>query len=158
MKVGSFDFGIVALFQYYMLHEKSFNIPFLYRNIHVREKTSEAYLAPALQCFEITHPEPPVNHIRFLALPNHAKLSSGYYSDIVACSSKLVHFLPQKNAKEFIPPSSMIYNDPASTLVTAVGPSVYKYDISQGHFLHSFTLTKKDITSIVLDGDRGRKM
>lgn len=116
-------------------------------NIFVREKTSEPYLAPALQVFGTQNPEVPISNIRFLALPGHFKYSTGYYSDIIGCSSKLLHFLPEKNSKEFIPPSCMLYNEPASTLVVAVGPSLMKYDIAIGTFLHSFTLSKSDITA-----------
>ena len=68
-------------------------------NIHVREKASEAILLPTLQVFEMTHPEPPLNRFRFLELPFNVKSSTSYYSDIVACGTKLLHFIPEKNCK-----------------------------------------------------------
>jgi hypothetical protein len=126
-------------------------------NIHVKEKTSEAYLAPTLQIFEMHQPESPMNRIKYLMLPHDPTRSTGYYSNLVACGTKLLMFLPEKNAKEFVPPACILFSDPAAAAVTCVGKALLKYDISTGNFLHAMNeFSRSDLTALCLDGIRGR--
>lgn len=128
-------------------------------NIFVKERSADPCLVPTLQIFEMNQPENPVNAMRFLALPNDALLSTSYYSDLIACSTKLLHFLPEKNAKEFLPPTACVFNEAAASIATAVGKGIMKYDICTGHFLGSFSdISQHDLTSFALDGERGRRM
>jgi len=128
-------------------------------NIHVREKASEAVLLPTLQVFEMTHPEPPLNRFRFLELPFNVKSSTSYYSDIVACGTKLLHFIPEKIVKEFVAPTASVYNDFFSSILTAYSKSLITYDIGSGEFISVFEdFVTNDITALCLDGSRGRKM
>lgn len=128
-------------------------------SVYVKERTSSAAILPSLQIFEMHHPEPPLDNIRFLAIPGHPQYSTSYYSDIVAIGSKFLRFLPEKNAKEYIPPACSIYNDDASSIITGVGKSLVKYDVTKGTFLTSFSdINTAEITALCLEGDRGRKL
>lgn len=80
-------------------------------NIYVKERTSEATFVPTLQVFNIMNSEIPYNRIKFLAIPYSSSICTSYYSDIISCSSKLMHFLPEKNAKDFSPPTSCMFHD-----------------------------------------------
>jgi WD40 repeat protein len=128
-------------------------------NIYIRERSSEPVLLPTLQIFEMTHPEVPINQFRFLAIPYNPQSSTSYYSDMIACSTKLLHFVPEKNVKEFVAPSATVFNDAASTIVTAYGKTLILYDVSNGQFSAVYEdMCSHDISAICLDGERGRKM
>ncbi len=128
-------------------------------NIFVRERSTDPVLVPTLQIFEMQNSESPINQFRFLAVPYNPKSSTSYYSNLIACSTKLLHFLPEKNTKEFIPPSASVLSESASSLVTAVGKSLLTYDISTGQFSSVFeNITSTDISALCMDGERGRRM
>jgi len=116
-------------------------------------------LLPTLQIFEMSHPEVPINQFRFLAVPYHPNSSTSYYSDIIACSTKLLHFVPEKNVKEFVAPSMSVFNEAGSSVLTAYGKTLILYDVSSGEFNSVYEdMTSHDISCICLDGERGRKM
>lgn len=127
-------------------------------NIFVKEKTSDAVILPAIQVFHMSNAQTPLSNIRFLALPNNSTLSTSYYSDIVAVGTKMLHFLPEKNTKEFVPPSCSIFNEASAEVCTLVGKNMFKYDICKGLFtsVHNDVHTA-DLTSITLDCPRGRR-
>jgi len=128
-------------------------------NIYVKERTSDPVAVPTLQMFEIHNPTIPLKYLRFLAIPNHGMLSQAYYSNVVACSAKLFNFVPEKNSKEFVPPSCCLFNEATAELATAVAKSLLKYDVCTGAFSSVFVdLHTADITAICLDGERGRRM
>lgn len=128
-------------------------------NIYVREKSSDPVPVPTLQIFEMQNGEYPMNQFRFLALPYNPRSSTSYYSNLIACSTKLIHFLPEKNTREFIPPMACVCNESSAALVTAVGRSVLTYDLSHGQFSTIFEgIGTSDISAICFDGERGRRM
>jgi WD40 repeat protein len=128
-------------------------------NIYVRERSSEPVVLPTLQIFEMNHPEIPMNQFRFLAVPFNTTTSTSYYSDIIACSTKLLHFHPEKNVKEFVPPSASVFNDAGSSVITTFGKTLIAYDISSGEFSSVFEdISTHDISAVCLDGERGRKV
>lgn len=128
-------------------------------NIYVKERTSDATVLPSIQVFEMLHPESPMNEIKFLALPYNSKLSTSYYSDIVVCSTKLMHFLPEKNAKEFVPPSCCVFNESAASIMTSCGHSIIKYDVCTGQFISTFPdVCGVDLSAMCMDGVRGRRV
>jgi hypothetical protein len=128
-------------------------------DIYIKEKTSEAAIYPTLQVFQMQNPEVPLNNIRFIALPNNPVHSTSYYSDLIAVGTKMLHFLPEKNAKDFIAPTCCVFNEPSAALMTAVGRNLVKYDITNGHYICTLQeVHYSDITCICLDGDRGRRL
>jgi WD40 repeat protein/Ca2+-binding EF-hand superfamily protein len=127
-------------------------------SIFVKERNSGPKFVPTLQTFTMFNPEVPLNRFVFLAVPNDPKISTSYYSDIVACSTKLLHFIPEKNTKEFLPATNCVFNEFASTLSSLVGKSLLSYDMSTGDFVSHFTdLHHTELTSLCLDGARGRR-
>jgi WD40 repeat protein/Ca2+-binding EF-hand superfamily protein len=128
-------------------------------NIFVKERSSSAVYVPTLQVFEMSNPQPPTQYIRFLAVPGSPNLSTSYYSNLVAVGTKMMNFIPEKNAKEFVPPSASEFNSTAAELVTCVGKNLYKYDVCKGGFSTVVTnLHTADLCSLCLDGPRGRRM
>lgn len=128
-------------------------------SIFIKEKTSEPYVCPVLQVFEMQNRSYPMCLIKYLAVPNDSKLSTSYYSNIITCSTKLMQFTPEKSSKEFITPTCLLYNDPSGAIITAVGANLLKYDISSGEFLSMFPeIKKKDLTAVALDSARGRRL
>ena len=128
-------------------------------NIYIRERSSEPVLLPTLQIFEMAHPETPINQFRFLAIPYSQKSATSYYSDIIACSTKLLHFIPEKNVKEFVAPSACVFNEVGSSVITAYGKTLILYDVSSGEFSNVFEdMCTHEISAVCLDGERGRKM
>lgn len=127
-------------------------------SIFVKERNSGPKFVPTLQTFTMFNPEVPLNRFVFLAVPNDPKISTSYYSDIVACSTKLLHFIPEKNTKEFLPATNCVFNEFASTLSALIGKSLLSYDMSTGDFVSHFTdLHSTELTSLCLDGARGRR-
>eukprot|EP01035_Chromulina_nebulosa_P018163 gene18163-23821_t len=119
-------------------------------NIYIKERSSSSdhISLPTLQIFEMSHRESPLDNIRFLAIPYNKKYTAGYYSDIIACSTKLLRFLPEKNAKEFLPPSSSLFNEATATIYTAIGKTLLKYDT--GLEVDAFLLdVETELTGIV---------
>jgi WD40 repeat protein len=128
-------------------------------NIYVRERGSDPVNVPTIQIFEMQNPETPLNQFRFLALPYNPRCTTSYYSDLIACSTKLLHFLPEKNTKEFVPPTALILNEAASALVTAVGKTVLTYDLGTGEFTNVFEgISSSDIFSMCCDGEHGKRL
>jgi WD40 repeat protein/Ca2+-binding EF-hand superfamily protein len=128
-------------------------------NIFVRERGSDPVHVPTIQIFEMQNPETPLNQFRFLALPHNPRCSTSYYSDLIACSTKLLHFLPEKNTKEFVPPTAILLNESASTIVTAVGKSILTYDLSSGEFTNVFEgVSVSDIFALCSDGEHGKRL
>lgn len=125
-------------------------------NIYVKEKGSDPTLAPVLQTFSVKNSQ---TRFSFLELPFNPHKSIGAYSNIIAGASKLIHFVPEKNAQEFIPPKSICYSEPNNCLVTAVGHHLFKYDIFTGSFSTShLEISNSDITSMCLDEYYGRRL
>ena len=105
------------------------------------------------------NPETPICNIKWLAIPSQSKYCTSYYSDFIACSSKLLHFLPLKSSKDFQPPTTCMFHESSSFIVTVVGKTLIKYDICTGSYLSAFpTVSPTDITAIVADGSRGRRL
>lgn len=128
-------------------------------NIFVRERGSDPVHVPTIQIFEMQNPETPLNHFRFLALPYNPRSSTSYYSDLIACSTKLLHFLPEKNTKEFVPPTALLLNESSSALVTAVGKSMLTYDLGTGEFTNVFeAVATSDIFALCTDGEHGKRL
>lgn len=128
-------------------------------NVFVKEKGSGCGFAQVLQVFTTNASEPQVGHIRFFELPFHPVSSKGNYSDIIAASSKLVHVIPEKNAAEFVPPTCVCYSEPNACVVTGIGRSLYKYDLSIGSFQAAVNdVDGTDVTYLALDGDYGRRI
>eukprot|EP00605_Chrysophyceae_sp_TOSAG23-4_P000072 GSChrysophyteH1.ASY1.ANO1.74.1 assembled CDS len=127
-------------------------------NIYVKEKASDAVFVPTLQVFHMHHPSVPMSNIRYIAIPNDVNLSTSYYSNLVAVGTKMLHFVPEKNTKEFVPPSGCVFNEAAAELCTLVGKSMFKYDVCKGAFTSMVDdCHTADVTAIVLDGPRGRR-
>jgi Ca2+-binding EF-hand superfamily protein len=125
-------------------------------NIYVKEKGSDPTLAPVLQTFSVQNSQ---TRFSFLELPFNPQKSIGAYSNIIAGASKLIHFVPEKNTAEFIPPKSICYSEPNNCLVTAIGHHLFKYDIFTGSFLAShLEISNSDITSMCLDEYYGRRL
>jgi WD40 repeat protein len=128
-------------------------------NIYVRERGSDPVNVPTIQIFEMQNPETPLNQFRFLAMPYNPRCSTSYYSDLIACSTKLLHFLPEKNTKEFVPPTAIMLNESASTIVTAVGKSILTYDLSSGEFTNNFeAVCSSEIFAFCSDGEHGKRL
>lgn len=128
-------------------------------NIFVKERTSSAVFVPTLQVFEMQNPVPPTQYIRFLEVPGTPHLTTSYYSNLVAVGTKMMNFIPEKNSKEFVPPSASEFNGTAAELVTCVGKSLYKYDVCKGVFSSVISnMHSADLCSVCLDGPRGRRM
>jgi len=127
-------------------------------NIYVKEKASDAITLPALQVFHMNNAHTPLSNIRFIAIPNSSILSTSYYSDIVAVGTKMMHFVPEKNTKEFVPPSCSIFNESSAEVCTLVGKNMFKYDVCKGIFtcVHN-DVHLSDLTCITLDSPRGRR-
>lgn len=101
----------------------------------------------------------PFSRIQFLAVPFNPQHCTSYYSDIIACSSKLMHLTPSKNAKEFQVPTACIFHMSSAYIVTAVGKTLLKYDVSKGEFVSAFPpISSSDVTAIASDGFRGRRL
>lgn len=104
----------------------------------------------------MTNNETPYKEVKFLYIPNITKYCTSYYSDIIACSSKLMHFLPEKNARDFQPPTACIFHDSSAFIITVVGKTLLKYDICKGVFSSAFpTVSLSDMTAVSQDGMRG---
>ena len=128
-------------------------------NIFVRERASDPVPVPTIQIFEMQNSEHPLNQFRFLALPYNPKSSTSYYSNMIACSTKLMHFLPEKNMKEFVPPTACAVNEASALIVTAVGKNVLSYDLTHGEFSNIFeNVSTSDVFAICMDGERGRRL
>lgn len=103
--------------------------------------------------------ESPLNHIRFVAVPYNVQKSTSVYSDIIACSTKLMHFVAKRNSKEFVRPSRSVFNEIAAESMTSVARSLVRYDLSQGQFLHTYMdIWPSDISAMCLDEERGRRI
>ena len=127
-------------------------------NIFVIERSSEPLHLPSLQVFEMTNPSPPLSNLRFIATPCDEKLSTGTYSNIVAVGTKMMNFIPEKNTKEFVPPSCSVFNEAAAEIGTCVGKNIFKYDVPLGQYRSCLNeVHTSDLTSICLDGPRGRR-
>lgn len=114
---------------------------------------------PTLQVFSINKPQVPYSRIQFLAIPFTPQHCTSHYSDIIACSSKLMHLTPVKNAKEFQVPTACIFHTSSAYIVTAVGKTLLKYDVSTGDFVSAFPpISSSDVTAIASDGFRGRRL
>jgi WD40 repeat protein len=128
-------------------------------NVYVKEKGAGCGFAQVLQVFTTNASEPQVGRMKFFELPFHPISSKGNYSDIIAASSKLVHIIPEKNAAEFVPPTCVCYSEPNACIVTAIGRSLYKYDVSAGSFQAAVNdVDGSDVTYLALDGEYGRRI
>jgi Ca2+-binding EF-hand superfamily protein len=125
-------------------------------NIYVKERGSDPTHAIVLQTFSAQNSQ---TRFSFLELPFNPQYSIGAYSNIITGSSKLMHFRPEKNTAEFIPPKSLCYSEPNNCLVTAIGHHLFKYDIFSGIFSTShLEMANSDITSMCLDEYYGRRL
>lgn len=110
--------------------------------------------------FGMLNPEYPMKYLKFIAIPHEPLLSTSYYSDIVACGTKMLHFVPEKNVKEFIPPSSGGFNEPSAEFVTAVGKKIIKYDVCTGLYVGAIGEFPNgaDLTCLSIETPRGRRL
>lgn len=76
--------------------------------------------ATALHVFSVPC-EKSLDRVMGLVLPFEADFSHGNYSNIIACSSTLVHFQPEAKVTEFVAPSGMCYSDANRCLITCIG-------------------------------------
>lgn len=128
-------------------------------NVFVKEKGSGQALAPTLQVFHINSTDALMSRVGFIELPFNQTFSKGNYSNIIAASTKLTHFIPEKSSKEFVPPTCSIFNEPSACITTTIGKSVFKYDVCNGQYLSQFSTTDPgDLTCLCLDGEFGRRM
>ena len=129
-------------------------------NIFVREKGSGAQLAETLQIFkQSVESEKTACKLKFIATPYNVRLSRDEYSNIVSASSRLVHFIPSKVSVDFFPPVCMGYSDPHTCIITAVGKSLVKYDVSSGSYHSTIgNICTGDITYFLLDGEQCRRI
>jgi Ca2+-binding EF-hand superfamily protein len=128
-------------------------------NIFLKEKSSRVYNAPVLQQFQMANPEDPIDHIRYVFLPNDPKLSTSNYSNVVGVGTKLLQFVPEKHAKEFSPATCAIFSETSATVACGVKSALLKYDMSEGIFVNAFqNLSTHDLTALALDGVRGRRI
>ena len=64
-----------------------------------------------------------------------------------------------KTQKAFSPPTAILFHQSSGFIVTAVGRTIMKYDISTGAFLGFFPqVSDADITAMCEDGLRGRRL
>jgi hypothetical protein len=128
-------------------------------NIYVKERSSDATPVPTLQSFHMHSPESPLTQFRWLCMPEAGRFCNGEYSDFIACSTKLMHFLPMKTSKGFVPPTAILYHQSSGFVVTAIGRTIVKYDVATGGFLGFFhDVSDSDITAMCEDGFRGRRL
>jgi hypothetical protein len=128
-------------------------------NIYIRERSTDPIYATTIQTFGMQNPESPLNQFRFLAIPYNPKSTTSYYSDLIACSTKLLHFVPEKNMKEFVPPTAFVCHEAGASLITAVGKNILTYDLATGEFDQVFeSVSQYEIFAICMDGERGRRM
>lgn len=108
----------------------------------------------AMMCFSMQ--ESSMSQVKFLAVPYNPKYSRESYSNFICGTSKLIQFKPEKNCKEFLPCNQMVYSSGNTSLVLAVGRSLFKYDIITGAFQSCIpNLDKIEIRSFCAD-DRHR--
>ena len=104
---------------------------------------------PSSQTFTMQNPEPPLHKFRWLAIPGLSRFFSANYEDFFALSSKLMHFIPVKNAKVFSPPAACIFHESSAFIVTAVAKELKKYDICAGTYVGAFpAVSPYDLTSV----------
>ena len=128
-------------------------------DIYVSERLGESVYVPTLQVFSINNPEPPLCDIRFIEFPYSPHYSVGYYSNIIACSTKLLNFNPEKNVRDFLPPTCSCFNESSGVLATAVGKDILQYDICTGRLIKTLSnVHTSEITALCLDGMAGRRM
>ena len=128
-------------------------------SIFVRDRIGDVKYPPTLQCFQMQNPSPPLDRISFLAFPGNPQLSTGYYSDLVACSSKMMRFIPLRSAKEFIAPTATIYIDAISCAVCAVGRDIIKYDVCTGNIMGTLAnVHSVEVTELCMDGREGKRL
>jgi hypothetical protein len=119
----------------------------------------DSNVAETLQLFSLHSSDKINTKFSCLLLPFDTRYSNSNYSNIIAGSSKLIHFRPEKNMKEFLPPNCMLYSDVNACLMTAVGKSIYKYDVFMGGFQNSFEdICQAEITCFANDGKEGRRL
>jgi WD40 repeat protein len=83
-----------------------------------------------------------LSRIVYLALPFESDHSIGHYSNVIACSSSLVHFRTEAKVTEFVAPSGMCYSEANGCIITSIGEP-YLTHITGGFFLsciYSFVL------------------
>jgi WD40 repeat protein len=129
-------------------------------NIFVREKGSGVQLAETLQTFNQSHiSDKSLCKIQFLVVPYNAMFSKEKYSDVIAASNRMIHFKPQKIAMDFFPPVCMSYSDPNACVVTAVGKSLFKYDITSGCYHSALSdIDTSEVTFFLLEGEHNRRI
>ena len=128
-------------------------------DIFRKEKGSRVFYAPAKQIFTMNCPEDPMDKIKFINIPNNNRLSQSNYSNMVACGTKLLQFIPEKNAKEFVPAACALFAANSAAIVVGVKNTLLKYDLSDGEFITNFRdISKHDLTAFLLDGNRGRRI
>ena len=126
-------------------------------SIPIREKGSISALAECLQTFTQSSLAP--CKIGFLAVPFDPDFSKGNYSNIVASSNKLLHFRPEMTTKEFSAATFVGFSDPHSSILTSVGKSVHKYDVTSGAYLSTIDdVSSSEVTCFLLDGPHHRRL
>ena len=114
-----------------------------------QERSTDATPVPALQTFNMQHPEPPLHKFRWIALPGHPRFPTSNYVDFFALSSKLMHFVPVKSAKQFNPPTACMFHESSAFIVTSVGKEIKKYDVCTGTYVGAFPVFSPfDLTAL----------
>jgi len=81
------------------------------------------------------------------------------YSNILAGSNTLQHFIPIKNKKEFMLPSTLLYNQSSCNFIAAVGEGLHLWDSTDGSYIRAFDdVGHADITCATTDFPRQRRI
>jgi hypothetical protein len=127
-------------------------------NIFVKQKTSDLGYAELLQVF-VRQDEAKTAKISFIFFPFNTRFSCDKYSNIIAASSKLLHYQPEKIKREFIGPSCIVFSESNAAVLAAVGKNIIKYDVINGGLQCEFNeLDNRKICSFCLDGQHGRRL
>lgn len=129
-------------------------------NVYVNEKVPDvSQFAPVLQTFSMNAGKPPENKFHSFVFPFDSRFSKGCYSNILAFSTRLVQFTPEKNARAFQPPTCAAFNESTGCVAVAVSTNLLKYEIATGHFLTAFNnVSNSELTAVCFDDIRGRKI
>lgn len=129
-------------------------------NVFVNEKVPDvSAFAPVLQTFSMGAGKPPENRFHSFVFPFDTRFSKGCYSNIQAFSTKIVQFIPEKNARAFQPPTCAAFNESTGCVAVAVSTNVLKYEVASGTFVTAFNnVSDSEVTAMCFDDTRGRKI
>jgi WD40 repeat protein len=128
-------------------------------SVHLKERASEAALAPVLQIFTPRAAISKNDPFKYIIFPYNEHASKGYYSDFFAFGKNIHYFTAEKETQDYVPPTCFAFNEAAGSLSTSIRQNLLKYDIASGQFSSIFyNVNKADITAMCFDDERGRKL